>query len=142
MPTSRAASMRLVPGATATSFPSMVSLGTMTAPDEGFELLTELLDVADIGADGAIVEGADRRAGPALGHVQDRVQVLLPPLALHDPAGDLVDPARGLPAGRALAARLVGVEAPHHQQLLLVRHRAVNDAHAPRARHGPRLLPA
>src|SRR5574341_1110145 len=105
MPAWRAASMRLVPGATSTSLPSMVSLGTGSAPDKRFELLAEFLDVADVGADGAVVEGADRRAGPALGHVQDRVQVFLPALALHDPVGDLVDPARGLPTGRALAAR-------------------------------------
>src|SRR5439155_2005482 len=91
-PTCRAASMRLVPGGTSTSLPSMVSLGTVGTPDQRLELLPELLDVADVGADGAVVEGADGRARPPLGHVQDRVEVFLSPSAVDAPVGDLVDP--------------------------------------------------
>src|SRR5258705_11197364 len=121
--------MRLVPGATSTSLPSIVSLGI--ARDQGLELLAELLDVADVRADRAVVEGADGGAGPALGHVQDRVEVLLAALAGHDPVRHLVDPAGGLAAGRALTARLVRVEARHHHQGLRDRHRLAHTDNAP-----------
>src|SRR5438094_5571996 len=80
-------------------------------PDELLELGAEFLDVADVGPDGAVVEGTDGRAGAASGDVENGVEVLFPSLALHDAVADLVDPAGGLPAGRALAAGLVGVEA-------------------------------
>src|SRR5580765_1466227 len=99
--------MRLVPGATSTSLPSIVSLGIVG--DQGLELAAELLDVADVGADRAVVEGADGGTGSALGHVQDRVQVVLAPLSLDDPVGHLVDPAGRLAARRALPARFVRV---------------------------------
>src|SRR5215470_611853 len=105
--------MRLVPGATSTSFPSIVSLGTVTTPDQRFELVTKLLHVADVGADGAVVERADRRARAALGDVEDRIEILLASLPLDDPMRHLVDPAGGLAARRALTARLVRVEARH-----------------------------
>src|SRR5437899_7052071 len=108
--------MRLVPGATSTSLPSMVSLGTDATPDERLELVAELLHVADVGTDGAVVERADRGARPALGDVEDRVEILFASLALHDPARHLVDPPRGLAAWRALAARFVRVEPGHHHQ--------------------------
>src|SRR5258708_13980507 len=121
--------MRLVPGATSTSFPSIVSLGI--ARDQGLELLTEFLDVADVGADRAVVEGADGGAGAALGHVQDRIEVLLAALPVHDPVRHLVDPAGGLAAGRALAARLVRVEARHHHETLRDRDRPSHPPPAP-----------
>src|ERR1700704_6763840 len=130
--------MRLVPGSTSTSLPSIVSLGI--ARDQGLELLTELLDVADVGADRAVVEGADGGAGAALGHVQDRVEVLLAALPLHDPVAHLVDPAGGLAAGRALAARLVRVEARHHHESLRDRDRLVHHDHTPGADHAARRL--
>src|SRR5690242_4519491 len=104
--------MRLVPGATSTSLPSIVSLGIVG--DQGLELAAELLDVADVGADRAVVEGADGGTGPALGHVQDRVEVFLAPFALDDPVGHLVDPSGRLPALRALPARLARLESPPH----------------------------
>src|SRR6185369_16057185 len=106
--------MRLVPAGTSISLPLMVTLGMRATPDQGLELFAEFLDVADVGADGAVVERADGRAGPALGHVQDGVEVFLAPLPLHDPVGHLVDPAGRLAARRALPARLVRVEARHH----------------------------
>src|SRR6266545_5646817 len=103
MPAWRAASIRLVPGATSIALPSMVSLGTAAAPDQRLELVAELLDVADIGPHRPVIERADGRPGAALGHVQDRVQVLLAPLAVHDPARHLINPSGGLAARRALA---------------------------------------
>src|SRR5262245_39335243 len=122
MPAWRAASSTFVPAGTSISLPSMVSLGTAAAPDESLEFLAELLDVADVWAHGAVVERADRGPGPALGDVQDRVEVLLAAFALHDPMGHLVDPSRRLAARRALSARLVGVEAGHHHERLGDRH--------------------
>src|SRR5260370_39297789 len=103
--------MRLVPGATSTSLRSIVSLAMVG--DQGLELSAELLDVAHVGADRAVIEGADGGAGPALGHVQDGVEVFLAPLPLHDAVGDLVDPAGRLAAPAALPGRLARVEAPH-----------------------------
>src|SRR5262245_5359876 len=105
--------MRLVPGETSISLPSMVSLGMGLVGQEGLELGAKLLDVRDVGADGPVVEGADRGTAAAPGHVQDGVDVLLAPVPLDDAVDDLVDPPGGLPAGRALAAALVGVEAGH-----------------------------
>src|SRR5260370_3501975 len=106
-----AASIRLVPAGTPTSVPLIVSLGMR---DQRLELIAELLDVRDIRADGAVVEGADRGAGAALGHVEDLVEVVLLAAALDDPPAPFVDPAGGLATRLALAARLVGVDAPAH----------------------------
>src|SRR2546422_8876782 len=83
-----------------------------------------------IGPDGAIVEGADRRAGAAARDVQDRVEVVLLPTPLHDPADHLVDPAGRLAAGRTLPAALVGVEPRDDHQRLGDRHRLVHHDHA------------
>src|SRR5262245_47935180 len=130
MPACRAASRTLVPAATSTSTPSIVSLGTGSTPDQGLELVSELLDVADVGADGAVVERADRRAGAALGDVEDRVEVFLPALAVHDAVSHLVDPARRFATRRALPARLVRVEARHDHQRLGDRDRLVEHDHA------------
>src|SRR5262249_13395262 len=118
MPSRRAASIRLVPASTSISFPSMVSLGTRSTPAQRFELRAEFLDVGDVGTDGAVVEGADRGAAAALGDVEDRVEIVLAAVAVHDAVDHLVDPAGGLPARRALPARLVGVEAREHQERL------------------------
>src|SRR5882724_3463096 len=99
--------MRLVPAGTSTALPLIVSLGT---GNQGLELAAEFLDVGDVGAHRAVVEGADRRAGAPLGHVEDGVEILVAAAPLDDPAGHLVDPARRLPARRALPAALVGIE--------------------------------
>src|SRR5215471_19169018 len=139
-PTWSAASMRLVPGATSTSLPSIVTLGIVAAPHERFELVPELLDVADVGSDGAVVEGADGGAGAPLGDIEDGVEVFLAPLPFHDPMGHLVDPPRGFATGRALSARLVGVEARHHHERLGNRHRLVHHDDARRADHRARVL--
>src|SRR5262245_45558991 len=127
--------MRLVPAGTSTSLPLMMSLGMSAAPDQGLELLAELLDVADVRTDGPIVEGADRRAGAALGHVEDCVEVLLAALPFDDPVAHLVDPSGRLAARRALPARLVSVEAGHHHEGVGDRHRLVHHDHAGRADH-------
>src|SRR5437773_723119 len=68
--------MRFVPGGTSTAWPLIVSLGMRAgragrgrgddprarAVNQRFELPPELLDVGDVGPDGAVVKGADRRA--------------------------------------------------------------------------------
>src|SRR3982074_2035106 len=112
--------MRLVPTGTSSSLPFTVSLGMR---DQRLELRPELLDVRDVRADGAVVEGADRRPGAALGHVEDRVEILLPAPPLDDPAGHLVDPAGRFAARRALAAALVRVEPRDPHERLGDRHR-------------------
>src|SRR5262245_13758518 len=132
--------MRLVPGATSTSFPSIVSLGTVATPDQRFELVAELLHVADVGADGAVVERADRRARAALGDVEDRIEILLAPFPFHDPVSHLVDPAGGFPARGALSARLVGVEARHDHQRVGNRYRVVHYDDASGADHRADVL--
>src|SRR5436309_14357522 len=80
-------------------------------PDQHFELVTELLDVGDVGSDGAVVERADGGAGAALGYVEDRVDILLAAMAGQDALAHPVDPARGLAAGGDLAPRPPSVEA-------------------------------
>src|SRR6266545_7757434 len=142
MPAAFAASMRLVPWGTSTSVPLIWSLGMGAAPDQLLELVPELLDVADIRADGAIVEGADGRSRAAPGDIQDGVEILLAPLALDDAVGDLVDPPGGFPARRALAARLVGVEARHHHQRVGDGHGLVHHDDTRRADHGTLALGA
>src|SRR5712691_11324283 len=89
-----------------------------SCPNQRLELVAELFDVGNIRPDGAVVESADRGAGAALGHVEDRVEVLLATVAGQEALAHLVDPSGGLPARRALPARLVGVEARHHHQRL------------------------
>src|SRR5258707_8883617 len=113
-----AASMRLVPSGTSTTWPLMVSLGMRAAPDQVLELRAEFLDVADVGTDRAVVEGTDGRTRSALGHVEDGIEIFLAPFALDDAVGHLVDPARGLAARGALAAAFVRVEARHHHERL------------------------
>src|SRR5439155_676419 len=107
-------------------------------PDQHFELVTELLDVGDVGSDGAVVERADGGAGAALGYVEDRVEILLAAMAGQDALAHLVDPARGLAARRALAARLVSVEAGHHHERLGDRYGLVEHHDARRTAHGLR----
>src|SRR3990172_6786567 len=132
--------MMLVPSGTSISLPSIVSLTIMSRsrsfPYQHFKLTAELLDVADVGPDRSVEEGADGGAGAPPGHVEDRVQVLFAPLSLPHPARHLVDPAGGLPARRALPARFVGVEAGHDHERLGDGDGLVHDDHARRARHG------
>src|SRR5262245_56913247 len=134
--------MRFVPAGTSTAWPSTVSFGigpslgedasgsrpavgarppcrprpdvTGAVADVVVELRPELLDVRDVRPDRPVVKGANRAAHAPAGDVHDRVRVLGNDLPGKDPAGDLVDPAGALAAGRALPARLVGVEAGDH----------------------------
>src|SRR6266545_3916675 len=73
--------------------------------DERLELGAEFFDVGDVGADGAVVEGADGGAAPAPGHVEDGVEIVLVPVAVDDAMDHLVDPPGRLAAGRAPPAR-------------------------------------
>src|SRR6267142_5730165 len=103
MPRRRAASMRFVPASTSISLPSIVSFistlgggagkagarasrlpraGSWRA--QGLELGAEFFDVGDVGADGAVVERADRGTAAALGDVEDGVEVVLAAVALDD----------------------------------------------------------
>src|SRR5215475_1775300 len=103
--------MRLVPGGTSITLPSMVSAGMAwpSSRNERLEFAAELLDVRHVGPDRPVVEGADGGAGPPAGHVEDLVEVVLLAFPLHEAVGHLVDPARRLATGRALSAALVGV---------------------------------
>src|ERR1700730_3404054 len=132
--------MRLVPSGTSIALPLTVSLGMDIAPNQVLELRAEFLDVADVGADRAVVEGADGRPCPALGHVEDGVEIFLAPLALDDAPGHLVDPAGRLPARRALAAAFVRVEACDDHERLGDGHRLVHHDDAGRADHGALAL--
>src|SRR2546428_9639550 len=129
--------MRLVPAGTSTSLPLTVSLGM---GNQRLELTAEFLDVGDVRAHRAVVEGADRRADASLGHVEDGVEIVLAAAPLDDPAGHLVDPARRLAARRALPAALLGVEPRDHHEHLGDRHRLRPDDDAGRARPGARAL--
>src|SRR5262249_58322285 len=57
---------------------------------QSFKLVAEFFDVGDVGADGAVVEGADRGAATALGHVENRVEVVLTTVAGDDAVDHLV----------------------------------------------------
>src|SRR2546428_12826420 len=114
--------MRLVPVGTSTSLPLTVSLGM---GNQRLELTPEFLDVGDVRAHRAVVEGADRRAGAPLGHVEDGVEIVLAAAPLDDPAGHLVDPGPRLAARRALPAALAGVEPRDHPERLGARPRLV-----------------
>src|SRR6267143_5019487 len=104
--------------------------GRASRPAQGFELGAELFDVGDVGPDGAVVERADGGAAAALGHVENGVEVVLAAVALDDAMHHLFDPAGGLAAWRALAARLVRVEARQDRQRLRDRHALVHHYHA------------
>src|SRR2546428_11118074 len=103
--------MRLVPAGTSTSLPLTVSLGM---GNQRLELTAEFLDVGDVRAHRAVVEGADRRAGAPLGHVEDGVEIVLAAAPLDDPAGQLVNPPRRPAARRALPPASRGVETADH----------------------------
>src|SRR5262245_23700794 len=122
--------MRFVPAGTSTGWPSTVSFGMAFGWDacgspgsmdrwlpcgpradvagpvaSGMvEFGPELLHIRDVRANRPVVKSADRAPYSALGDVHDRVRVLGDALPGEDPAGDLVDPAGALPAGRTLAA--------------------------------------
>src|SRR2546427_11011883 len=108
-------------------------------PDQHFELVTELLDVGDVGSGGAVVDRSDGGAGGELGYVEDRVEILLAAMAGQDALAHLVDAARGLAARRALAARLVSVEAGHHHERLGDRYGLVEHDDARRPGHRSRV---
>src|SRR5262249_2315898 len=100
------------------------------------EVRAVLVDAGDVGPDCAVVEGTDGRAGAALRHVEDRVEVFLATLPLHDAPGHLVDPARRLAARRALTTALVGVEARDHHESLGDGHGLVHHDDPGGADHG------
>src|SRR6266699_6746420 len=88
-------------------------LGMGVAPNQVLELRAEFLDVADVGTDRAVVEGANGRPRSPFRHVENGIEVFLAPFALDEAVGHLIDPARRLAARSALATASVGVEARH-----------------------------
>src|SRR5439155_12850528 len=75
------------------------------------DLVAEERVEADDGGDGGRAQRADRGLGEGgvetradvVAHVEEEVEVGVAPLAVLDAVEDLLDPARPLPAGRALA---------------------------------------
>src|SRR5829696_6005651 len=73
-------------------------------------LVAEVLQRGGDRAGRTVTEGAERPAEDVVADVQQLLEVLLGALAVLQPAQDLHQPEGALPAGRALAARLVRVE--------------------------------
>src|SRR6202041_1675394 len=73
----------------------------------GFEMLQEALHRPG----GCIAQGANGVSFDAIGHVEQKAQILAAPLAGDDPLEHAVQPARAFPAGRALTTGLRHVEA-------------------------------
>src|SRR5438128_2223184 len=83
------------------------------ALDVLFEFRSEFLDRIFHRPTSAVGEAADRRArhdADAVADLVEQIQVFKPTLTLADAIDDLEHPAGALSAGRALAARLVGIE--------------------------------
>src|SRR5690606_19708707 len=93
--------------------------GTTAVPDVGVDLVPEVLLEGDDRRNGGRAERADRghlgrpveADAEPVRDVDEQIEVDCPPLPLLDPAQDHLHPGRALTTGRALAARLVGVEA-------------------------------
>src|SRR6266511_1916258 len=130
-PISSAARMTSVPGATSSSWSSMVTFTVVglsgmgllggggdaaareraaAAADVLAELGAEELEGGDDRAGRPVPEGAERAAEDRVADVLEGVHVLLPALPGLEPAQDLAHPVGALAARRALAAGLVGVE--------------------------------
>src|SRR5512147_2412963 len=84
--------------------------------DEVFELVAILGEDADRRVARGVAHAADRRAVVQLRDRDQALDVLGAAVALHDAVDDPVHPAHALAARRALAARLVVIEAEHHLQ--------------------------
>src|SRR5215207_7884541 len=88
--------------------------------DPVLELVAVLGEDADRRVAGGIAHPADGRPVVGLRDRDQALDVVEPAVARDDPVDDAVQPAHAFPAGRALAARLVVVEAdqdleqPHH----------------------------
>src|SRR4029453_7507500 len=78
--------------------------------DVTVKLVPELLRVARDAPDREIAECAERLALDSVADVDEEIEVVLRSVSSLDLLQQLDEPARPLPAGRALAARLVHVE--------------------------------
>src|SRR5215207_5969467 len=132
VPSCSAARITSVPGGTSSSWPSMVIFtvvglsamrllvgangdarpreGAAAAADVLVELVAEELQGGDDRAGRPVAEGAEGAPEDRVADVLEGVHVVGPALAALQPAQDLAHPVGALPAGGALAARLVGVE--------------------------------
>src|SRR5512144_2062391 len=106
--------------------------------DEVFELVAILGEDADRRVARRVAHPADRRAVVQLRDRDQALDVLGPAVALDDAVDDPVHPAHAFATRRALAARLVVIEAQHHLQQ--AHHAGVlgDDDHAARAERRPR----
>ena len=110
--------------------------GARPFPDVRLELFPKVFEVAFDRHGRRIAEDTDSLPLHVVADVQEKIQVLFPAPAALDPAKRLMQPRSPFPALRALAARLVMVEArddfpdPHHAGIL------VHHDHSARAAHG------
>src|SRR3989440_1838455 len=100
-------------------------------------LVPEVLDRGGDRADRAVAERAERPAEDVVADVQQLLQVLLAALAVLQPVEHADHPERPLPAGRALAARLVLVELGPPQHGTDHARGLVEDLQCPRAEQRP-----
>src|ERR671914_1536440 len=127
MPTLRPASITLVPGSTSTVRSLMVILGTSlrsaldaflekiplaregagAVADVPLDLVGKTLDQGLDRTDRRVAQGAQRLAADVLADGEQELRVALAPLAVLEALEHQLHPVRPLPAGRALAARLV-----------------------------------
>src|SRR6186997_2967684 len=84
--------------------------GTAALLDVRLELGAELAEIALHGIDGEVAERAQRPPEDPRADALEQVEIRELAAAVFDPLEDLNEPARALPARRALAARLVHVE--------------------------------
>ena len=102
--------------------------------DQVLELVAKLVEDADRRVAGGIAHPADRVAVVQARDLIHAVDVLGPSFARDDAVDDPVQPAHPFAAGRALAARLVVVEAQHHLQQPHHARAVGDDDHAARAK--------
>src|SRR5258708_38720179 len=80
------------------------------APHVRLELFSKFLYEGQCRHRRAFAEGADGVAHDAVGHVVEAVELLHRRLAFEKLLAEALEPGAALPAGRALAARLVPIE--------------------------------
>src|SRR4030042_5062756 len=132
MPALSAARSRVSPSAASTTRSSMSILGM---GEVSLQLPAEFLTDRQNGQGGSIPERAERLALDIGGQADDRVDVVLFALSPGQAFDNLVDPGRPAPAGRALAARFVGIELDHSLEDVQDRRLPVDDDDGPRAEH-------
>src|SRR5262245_7275094 len=154
MPRRSAAWMTVTPSSTSMLRPSISTVGmgstlrrlrpegTPSERDVLLELGTELVDEGPRRHRRAVGEGADGVPLDVVGDAQEELHVPRNGAALLESAQHAIEPARALPAGRALPARLVVeecdhvVERPHHADRIVHHHDAGRAEERSRLLHG------